>query len=316
MDHLFLATDIRNHSIVVFDLNACDGDFELLKQDSIAVVWEWKSDEDPTCTIKPGDGIDAAKLRYSPYYKKDVIIACSSTGGAYVIDYEEKKVLWEYNIGTGPHSIEMLPNSGDVIVACSGGENIGKLAYVPLSAGETKPSCVINAPSGHGVMWDPQNEFLWVLEFSQIFAVSVTGEGTANAKISRISGTGASFGSADAGGHVLSPVYGQPGKYWVTAGKLWQYDSETETLTRNFNRASTYNAGGIKGVAGFADGTMIQTVPGSGGQTKYDWSCGELRIITMEMSKGKVSTLKPVETKIFFENREFYKVHPFTKDYQ
>ena len=321
MEHKFLATDITNHSIVLYDLNLANGVYENLKGDS-CIVWEWDADEDPNCKINPGKGIDAAKYRYSPYYEKDVIIACSSGGGAYVIDFEEKTVLWEYNIGTGPHSIEMMPN-GDVVVACSGGATEGKVAYVPLSTGETKPSSTIHSPSGHGVMYDPENECLWVLEFEQIYSCIVKNYGTKNATLVRVTGSGYDFGrnKQDTSGHVLSPVYGQPGKYWVAGGKLWMFDSTTEEFTRSYSHAATYSAKAadwMKGVAYFPDGTMIQTVPGSGGKTTTDWACGGFRITTLEMSEGKVKTVKANVSEVLWEpsDREWYKVHTFCKDYQ
>ncbi|MBP3300985.1 MAG: hypothetical protein J6M34_05740 [Clostridia bacterium] len=322
MEHKFIATDIANHSIVVYDLNLCDGDYQLLKDDDVAVIWEWDADEDPNCKLKDqvASGIDAAKYRYSPYYKRDVIVACSSAGWAGVIDYEARTVLWEYNIGNGPHSIELMPNSGDVVVACSSGPKSGKLSYIPLSAGETKPSHYIFCPSGHGVMWDPQNEHLWVLEYEQVFACYVEGEGTKNARLKRVEGSGANFNKQDASGHAFSPVYGQPGKYWVTAGKLWQFDAETETLTRTFSRSGKYTANSIKGIAGFADGTSIQTVAefSGKGKTTYDWSCDGFRIVVMEMSSGQVKQPTAKVYNVYFNtsHREFYKVHPFTKDYQ
>ena len=81
-EHKFLACDVLNHSIVVYDLNPCDGDFEKLTDDDLCVVWEWDSDEDPACKIKPDVWIDAAKIRYSAYYDRDVMIACASNGWA------------------------------------------------------------------------------------------------------------------------------------------------------------------------------------------------------------------------------------------
>ena len=321
IDHLFLATDICNHSIVLYDLDRCEDVYENLLTDK-CVVWEWDADEDPNCKGNVGAGIDAAKYRYSPYYEKDVIIACSSSGWAGVIDYEEKTVLWEYAIGSGPHSIEMMPN-GDVVVACSGGEFEGKLSYVPLSAGATKPSHEIFCPSGHGVSYDPVNECLWVLEFEQVFAVNVQGYGTAKAKLVRLNGTGYDFGASkeDTSGHVLSPKYGEPGKYWVAGGKLWIFDTATEELSKVYPHSSAYNhksANWMKGVAYFEDGTMIQTVPGSGGDTTYDWSCGGFRITVLEESTGKVKKAVAKTHEIYFEktDREFYKVHPFNKNYQ
>ncbi len=321
MEHKFLATDIRNHSIVLFDLNKVDGNFKDLTDDK-CVVWEWEADSDPNCKLKPGAGIDAAKYRYSEYYKKDVIIACSSNGCAYVIDFNAKTVLWEYRVGSGPHSVELMPN-GDLVIACSGGDTEGQLVYVPLSAGETKPSDRIDCPSGHGVSYDPVNECLWVLEYGELFQCMVKNAGTKDAKLVRVSGSGYNFTkeNEDKSGHVLSPVYGQPGRYWVAGQYLWIYDTESGDLTKGYNHASAYNAKSanwMKGVAYFPDGTMVQTIPGSGGDTAYDWSCGELRIITLVESSGKVKKAVPKTVDVNFDsaNREFYKVHPFNKNYQ
>ena len=314
IDHLFMVTDITNHSIVVYDLDACEGDFNKLTDDKTAIVWEWDAEKDPNCKINPGAGIDSAKFRYSAYYKKDVVIACSSGGWAGVIDYEKKTVLWEYNVGNGPHSIEMIPN-GDVVVACS--SDPGALAYVPLSAGATKPSSSIPSLYCHGVSWDPENEWLWVLEDDGVYAAGIKNMGTKEGQIYRIGGTGSKFGNGITGGHAFSPIYGQPGMYWASsASHLWQFDSVNETITRTYDRSSTLTAkSNIKGIASFVDGTVVETVAGLCGNDTYGWSSDGLRIITREMTSGKVQV---VVTVVKFEpsHREFYKVQPFTKEYQ
>ena len=319
MEHKFIATDITNHSVVVFDLNLCDGDFQLLKEDDVAVIWEWDADEDPNCKIKPGAGIDSAKYRYSNYYKKDVIIACSSNGWAGVIDYEAKSLLWEYQVGNGPHSIEMLPN-GDVVVACS--SDPGALAYIPLSAGATRPVSSIPSLYCHGVSWDPDNEWLWVLEDNGVYAATIKNMGTMEGEIGRVGGMKFTFENGEAGGHAFSPIGGEPGKYWASSGKyLWKFDAENEELTRKYARAGKLTTStNIKGIASFADGTVVQTVSQMGGKdaTTYEWSCDGFRIVTREMSTGQVKTPTDRVTIVQFENshREFYKVQPFTKDYQ
>ena len=307
MDHVFLATDIKNHAIVIFDLSlSSEEGFADLKD---CVVWEWDSDEDSNCKGNPGAGLDAAKLRYSPYYEKDVIIACSSGGWAGVIDYKARTVLWEWAPGSGNfHSIEMMPN-GDVVIA--GSSDDGRIYYVPLSAGETKPCHTIDSPHGHGVMWDPQNEWLWVLDYDEVYACTVSGTGK-DTKLARISGYEAPF-DKNPDGHVLSPVYGEPGKYWVTSSaRMYQFDAETVELSP---ASSAYNDKTVKGIAYFPDKTMVMSVAGSGDHT-YDWSCGEIRIVLMVPSEGKVTTLVPRKYNIAVEGREFYKVHPLTKDYQ
>ena len=312
-EHKFLAMDIKGHSIVVFDLNLTDGNLDLLTGRT-CLVWAWDADTDPNCKINPGSGIDAAKYRYSPYYGKDVIIASSSNGWAGVIDYETHSLLWEYSVGDGPHSIEMMPN-GDVVVAGSGnGKTEGKLAYIPLSAGKKSPSCEVPSPTSHGVSYDPEQNCLWVLENTEVACFTVQGEGTKEASLVRQEGKGASLYKKDSGGHVLSPVTGTPGLYWVAAvNKLWQFDSKTGTVTDTFSNASAMTNRNIKGLASFSDGTAVMTVGGIGNKVSNTWSTTILRFVLMKESNG---TVRPVLRDVQFKNREFYKVFPFTKEYQ
>ena len=317
MEHKFLATDITSHGLVVYDLNLCDGDYSKLTDDS-CIVWEWDPEEDINCKKRSniGIGIDAAKYRYSAYYEKDVIVACSSAGWAGVIDYEAKTVLWEANIGRGPHEVEMLPN-GDVVVACS--SDPGALVYVPLSAGVKTEVSSIPSLYCHGVNWDPENECLWVLEDRGVYAAVIQNMGTKNGKIVRVKGSEVYFANAEAGGHAFSPVYGEPGFYWAASGgRLWKYNAAEGTITKSYNRSGTLTKAAIKGVAYFADGTMVQSIAQICGNSTQEWSSDGLRIITREWSAGKLKVAKDIVTVVKFEpsHREFYKVHPFNKNYQ
>ena len=333
-EHKFFATDIKNHSIVIFDLNKCNGDLANLTNGNTCVVWEWDADNDSNCKYKSkvGKGIDAAKLRYSSYYKKDVVIACSSIGWAGIIDYNAKTVLWETTSGVGgAHSVELLPN-GDLVVITStaktvNGESVldGKLMYFGVTAGATTHCSEITTPSGHGVMWDPQNQRLWVLEYEQVFGCKVSGSGKSG-KLTK-DNTGYDFTGKDISGHVLMPVLGEPGKYWVAGGDLWKFDAETEEMVRS----ATYQSKWMKGVASFADGVMVQSVPAREAEKEYlttgewdeeqqkytgYWSTTGFRIWTMEPAVGLVTTYRPMATDIYFADREFYKVYPVYKDYQ
>ncbi|MBQ4322539.1 MAG: hypothetical protein IJC19_01220, partial [Clostridia bacterium] len=114
---------------------------------------------------------------------------------------------------------------------------------------------------------------------------------------------------------VISPVLGQPGKYWIGAGGgLWQFDTETRTVTKSYENAAPLSIRHLKGVASFADGTVIQTSAGLGGNTSYDWSSKALRILLFK--KNDDGTSRPIIKEVPFKTREFYKVFPFTKDYQ
>lgn len=310
VDHKFITTDIINFSLVVYDMNLCKGDFNKLADDS-AIIWEWKSREDPNCHYanKIIRSISGVKFRYSEYYKRDVVIACANFGWVGVIDYENCRLLWECQLPTGPHSVEMLPN-GDVVVGSADGD--GALIYFALSAGATAPTHSIVSPSCHGVCWDPQNEWLWVLEKEGVYACMVENPGTTAGKLVRLGGTGAKF-SGDVGGHAFAPIAGQPGKYWVSARKLWVFDAEKETLTLANEVLIT---GAIKGICSFNDQTVVVANAGLCGKNVYSWGSDGFRIITREMSSGKVSVPQYKVTVVPITGREFYKIQAFSKNYQ
>ena len=310
VDHKFITTDIINFSIVVYDLNLCEGDFSKLADDS-AIIWEWKSREDPNCHYanKIIRSISGVKFRYSAYYKRDVVIACANFGWVGVIDYENCRLLWECELPVGPHSVEMLPN-GDVVVGSADGD--GAVFYIPLSAGAVAPTHSIVSPSCHGVCWDPQAECLWVLEKEGVFACIVQNPGTLDGTLVRVEGVGAKF-SADSGGHAFSPIAGEPGKYWVSARKLWIFDSGEGTLTLADEVLIT---GAIKGVCSFNDKTVIVANAGLCGNNVYSWGSDGFRIITREPSGGVETEPKYKVTVVPISGREFYKIQAFTKDYQ
>ena len=312
MEHKIIVTDIQNEALFVLDLNLANDWSELT--DPQLVIWEWKASEH-TASCVPS--LDEAKFRYSDYYKKDVIIATSSGGWVGVIDYETKNVLWEERFSKSPHSVEMLPN-GDLAVAQSAGATAnGELSYVPLSAGRKSISGRLKVASCHGVCWDPEKEFLWVLGDDGVIGVAVDGYGTRNAKPVVIDGVGAKFGGNQLGGHDLSPVFGTENKYWVTSHSgVWVFDANENTMNKRYSCQGAISASSVKGIAHFADNTMVQTVaPGDTKDSTNDWSTRKLRVLTMGMSSGKVSEPEVTASVVRFDEREFYKVHTFTKDY-
>lgn len=312
LEHKFIACDILSHGIVVFDLNACDGDWKKLTDDSVAVVWEWDPEEDPKCKYSSNISysISGVRYRYSEYYKKDVVVACANFGWVGIIDYETRSVIWESNdpVLAGAHSVEMLPN-GDLVVGISG--KAGKVAYFPVSAGISRHVSSISSPQCHGVFWDPGNECVWVLEDNGVYAAVIMNLGKLSGEIMRVDRSGSLFGNNSKGGHAFSPVAGQPGKYWASsAGALWQFDAESETMYTNYPLNGALSHGAIKGVCSFADGTVVETIGQLG---KHDYSFGSAGFLIVTQDR---ETQEIVSKYIYFDHREFYKVQSFTKDYQ
>lgn len=307
IDHQILVCDIKNQTIVQMDLNRCEGDFNNLTSRD-CVVWEWCTLTDPNCHFDLGIGLDDAKIRYSSYWKRDVVIACSSSGWAAVIDYEAKSLLWEAAFDNCPHSVELMPN-GDMVLAGSCNSRVnGELVYLPFSKGQFTASDIMKVPSCHGVQWDPVKGHLWVLAFFGVIGVGVDEEN----KFFQIDGVGAEFGEKDLSGHDLSPVYGEPGKYWVTAAyNVWQFDSETSTLTNVYDRVHAYSRKHAKGIAYFPDGTMVACVGGIGENLLAGWATKALCVTTFKLPNEESD-----KNVVLFDDRDFYKVRTFCKEYQ
>ncbi len=314
LDHKVIMDDSAKRILVVdLDKGSSPKDWSMEN----AVIWEWSTDMAKGAAMQGKSiNIDSAKYRYSEYYKKDVIIFCGSSGWVGILDYETKALLFEDQPGLGPHAVELLPN-GDLVVACSdnSGPN-GCVLYYPLASGASKPSSAkVKLDSAHGICYDPQTEMIWALGSREIIALQVQGEG-ASAKLTKINGMGASLPTGHSGGHVLAPAYGNPGKYWVSSSKqTWIFDAEQESISPTALQCKKYTNAEVKGMAYFADGTMVQTAHDQGGTGTYRSS--ELRILYLTESSGKVT--QAVVKEVMIPHRsgsQSYKVHVFTKDYQ
>ncbi len=314
MDHKVIMDDSSKTILVVdFDRGSSPADWNV--EDGI--VWEWSTDDAVGSSMyRSNVSIDSVKYRYSEYYKKDVIVFCGSAGWVGIIDFATKELIFEDKPGKGPHSVELLPN-GDLVVACSdNGGPEGCVLYYPLASGASAASSAkVKLDSAHGVCYDPQNEIIWALGSTEIIGLKITGSGV-SAKLTEISGTGASFAKGHSGGHVLSPAYGQPGKYWVSSSKqTWVFDSEKESISPTALQCKKYTNAEVKGMAYFPDGTMVQTAHDQGGTGTYRSS--EFRVLYLAKSTGKVT--QAVVKEVMIPHRtgsQTYKVHVFTKDYQ
>ncbi len=313
LDHKLIMDD-SSKRILVVDLDKGNSPEEWSMEN--AVIWEWSVDEAKGASFYGKDvRIDSTKYRYSSYYKKDVIVFCGSAGWVGIIDYETKEVLFDHKPGQGPHSVELLPN-GDLVVACSGNDGAaeGRVLYYPLSSGSSAPSPKpIMLNSAHGVCYDPQNEVVWALGSTEVIALKPVGSGK-DAKLMQIAGMGASLGVT--GGHVMTPAFGNPGKYWLSSSQqTWIFDANEGTVSSTDLKCDEYSNKGVKGMAYFADGTMVQTAHDQGGTGTYRSS--ELKIMYLAESSGKVT--QAVVKSVMIPHRvgsQTYKVHVFTKDYQ
>ena len=308
VEHLLAMTDIRNGKVIVVDMDADDP----LSED--AVVWEWSAKRNlgwkyiDRCQM----GLDDAKLRWSEYYQKYVVIMVSSSNWAGIADFETGECLWETPADFCPHSIEMLPN-GDIVVAGSGGNNYsteGCLMYYNITAGDDCRMTDKEAlSSAHGVVWDPQEEVLWALGYSQIAAYAVFPDGKNGPDLSRIQGMGCNLPSVS--GHDLGADYTDPDLLWITSGSqiLKFSKSQNRILTDYTYSGSLLSQKNVKGVTNFEDG-VVAYCAGTG--VLNEWSTDTFWVLWPRGEDGRRSN----RVKYVFQDRVLYKVRNFSAYYQ
>ena len=302
LEHKVILTDNTHAAIVVLDLN---------KSDMKNVDWRTDTSLAEAIIYTMNYGMDSAKYRYSPYYQQDIIVATSSEGYLYVYEYNPKensyqRLLFVFDCKANEqeislynaHSAEMLPN-GDIVVATSGyqkdgdGSNYrnGGIHYYP--AGSNKRSAFLSLPFAHAAVWDDKNQCLWAIGFEGIVAIKINGSGE-NVTLEKIEGKGYKAKSAFRG-HDMVPAFGMDGKYWVSEEEgVYLFDTANNTLTK----AEQYSYDKIKGMAYFADGTMIMS----------DWTKYLLTHVVDPATQKTTATPCAIKNQV-------YKINVFTKNY-
>ena len=261
--HMVMFTDVESRSIKVVDLDKVQPGVETVLTDE-DIIWE-------SATID--GGVDDAKLRYSQFYKKMVVLVSSSSGYVGIIDYETRKPLWQTNLTTNfektmsPHSIEMLPE-GDIVVACSGHDNVystewnGEIIYYKVSQTGYKNTSRIGLKSAHGVLWDPTENVIWVLGMDGLVAYTVDSQGV----LSQVADKGFEMALCD--GHALAMDYEDSNYLWIgtAVDQVIKFDKTRNEVVMHYkysempidNSGRVFaNAVNVKGIASFADGTVI-----------------------------------------------------------
>ncbi|EER29126.1 hypothetical protein D8B26_000401 [Coccidioides posadasii str. Silveira] len=148
-----------------------------------------------------------------------IALVTASGGKAGIVNITKEKrkvglddVMWQATPGDNPHSIEIIPKNGAIVVASS---KPGKLSlYVPTSKDVSDYSKIRHAkdyslPGAHGVLWDPNGGKsvaagnLWVLGDDFLYKYKVTGS-YKNTRLKRV----AKYGLPKKGlGHDLQPDY-------------------------------------------------------------------------------------------------------------
>lgn len=307
---LMAITDQRNGQIAVVDLS--DPDITSIS----ALKWFWSPTMYGDVTVNStGKHLDDVVVRevHAGLFNGTVVGITNSGGFVAVVEYPSGKCLFNVSIpGYGPHDIEILPN-GLVVVACSGnGNEANACLRVYRARSKTDTTCAtVSLSSAHGVLWDPERQWVWALGNASLNAYTVSGSPSSTPKISAVNGVGA---TGFTGGHCLSPVYGNPDRLWISVGsKVYQVDKNTGKLYTDYVGAERINTSAVKSINSFANGTTVWTRADSKNATATH-NTDVVNILYYNIyASGKRAR---VYLDVKFPDRDFYKVRIFTTAYQ
>ena len=314
-EHTLLATDVTNGGVVVMNADALNASAALLRAEN--TIWSWYPDTEKGWSVTEialKDAIDDAKVRWSSYWQRQVVIMTASRNWAGIADYATGKCLYEWSaeinnaVTTQPHSIEMLPN-GDVVIASTGVDTddtsvtSGQLHYMHMENGIYTETSTVSLHSAHGVLWDPEYEVIWALGYNQLVAYQT------NSAYELVKDEEKGITLEQKGGHALSADYENPDQLWISANEnvLKFSKSQNRLLTAYTYSDSLLSMQKVKGVASFGDG-MAAYVVGDGSGVLSDAS------FTYAGDGFSIIGTNGI-TKYTFNDMATYKVYNFTTSY-
>jgi len=289
-EHFVGLCDQGNSRIIVCDIEEEDW------TDDNAVVWEFK---DKTCSSAAG-----IKFRDNDFWGGEVLVYCYH-GGAAIVSYKTRKMLYHTtNTGGNPHSVELLPN-GCLVVASSTDNDVR--IYAPESR---NPSDTVSFPNAHGVLWDPENEVLWLEGKNEVAAYKVGGDED-HPTLAPIGGM--NYKTPKSGLHDMAPMYGDSNKLFVTCGAgIMVFDKTEETFSYG------YKGGSVGRLHGYAPGcgqfeqddVFVFTTIKDTTKVLNDWCTNQVWIyVPLSNGLGKTIIRKAPDD-------AYYKIRVLNFDYQ
>jgi len=235
-----------------------------------SIIWEWSPEMSPQ--IKPEHyGWFRNPDECKPVRGTSHLLMTASGGGIALIRLADKACLFYSRIEGNPHSIELLPD-GNIASVSSG----GLFTIWPVPEGND----AINAESrlepnprgrqyplvgGHGMVWDPEIEILWVLGYDELagYRYDFNKKDPSLSKEFSISVDGT---VAD-GGHDLYPVPNQRA-FFVTGVGIGVFDiNKREFISLMTPETNPKGKHSIKSVSQSPEGFIIAQCP-----TKRYWA--------------------------------------------
>ncbi|MGV3540137.1 MAG: DUF6528 family protein [Rufibacter sp.] len=230
----------------------------------------------------------------------------AAVGGETALITNHSKVKkWSTNIGSGqnPQSIEILGN-GNVAVAAAAGN------WVKVYSTRTTKSATYTLYNAHAVLWDETNSRLWAtgqLASGGPWSIVAFTVGTGTTPALEIDAS-RTFSTDKTFLRHLSPVVGQPNKFWVSAAEgIFFYNKETKNLTSL--EGKLFNKQNITATSNQPTGEIIQ-VEGSNKVNIYgNHAEGSGVLLTSHTLSGEIYKALPLNPN--YEFRKYYAIATF-----
>ncbi|MBA9075842.1 DUF6528 family protein [Rufibacter quisquiliarum] len=278
-----------------------------------AKVWSFKPSTSipggnwtATESAAPGwDNPTDMKMRLNSILGPDIEWIAAVGGETALITNASKVKKWSTNIGSGqnPQSIEILGN-GNVAVAAAGGN------WVKVFATRNNTSATYPLYNAHSVLWDETNGRLWAtgqLTSGGPWSIVAFTVGTGSAPALELDAS-RTFTTDQTLLRHLSPVVGQPDKFWVSAAEgVFFYNKVTKTLSPHDGKV--FNKPGVTGTSNQPSGEIIQVEGNSKVNVFGTHAEGTGVLITSHLLAGNIYKAVPLNPN--YEYRKYYGIATF-----
>ncbi len=300
MEQIAICDQMRA-AITVFDKDYPDWN------DHKAIVWNWQ----PTETLGFAShqqfvNVSDVKLRRSEFYGGLVMLVTSSLGFTAIVEYPSGKAIWYIDTDTqpNPHAVELLPNGNLCVIASNGAE---LRMYAASKENNCTEHCSFAIEEGHGALWDPERELLWILGKDYISAMCIDGTADKPA-FHELSEYHTPINHIY--GHDLQPVYGNKNLLWVTNNSgAFQFDKTKLCFIEDYEGAEIVipkEKPYVKAIGNFeGSGDIIRQIPNG---TQQPWNTNICDIFR-KTEKGYIHETRK------FDAGAFYKVRVWDERY-
>lgn len=167
-----------------------------------------------------------------PVYNGQYILMTASGGAVALIRIADSKLMYYAQVGSNPHSAELLPDGN--IVAVSSTDSKLRTFVTDTIKGFGKFHASYELPSAHNVVWDRKRSVLYTTQDRALYSYKYNNDSKAPMLLDKTLIT--ELPKTESCGHDLFPVQNKENSLWLTTNEtVWQYDIETKTLERFFS---------------------------------------------------------------------------------